>query len=146
MKTFLSKAPTRNCNREFLYFIKQGRTDYESEMGKLPEAKRRAVEGGYADFWDRRSFVKIGTSKNPSKRVLQLQTGNPYGLELLGWLEDGKVLEKPAHSHFFDKKYGVSAHHTSCSCSRIRNTEWFKYTYCMEKFLSNMLMHPYSEI
>lgn len=44
--------------------------------------------------------VKIGHSKNPKKRVKQLQTGSSSRILLLGSIEGGKELEKELHKKF----------------------------------------------
>jgi hypothetical protein len=51
------------------------------------------------------STVKIGVAKNPSTRVKELQTGNPYRLALYGLFRgdssyDDYVIEEKLHTHF----------------------------------------------
>jgi hypothetical protein len=51
--------------------------------------------------------IKIGYSKNPFKRLKQLQTANSEKLELLAFFYANKVIEKRLHKMFyFDKKMG----------------------------------------
>ncbi len=61
--------------------------------------------------------IKIGLSKNISKRLSQLQTGSPYKLKLMGWIEsdNDKALEHELH-----KKYS----------SRNMYLEWFNLSSC----------------
>lgn len=49
--------------------------------------------------------VKIGMSKDINKRLSQLQTGSPYKLKLMGWIEvdDAKYLEKALHAKYKDR-------------------------------------------
>ncbi|MDH5651290.1 MAG: GIY-YIG nuclease family protein [Gammaproteobacteria bacterium] len=55
--------------------------------------------------------IKIGFSKEPAKRIKELQTGNSRKLALMGWIETGDAsLEKRLHKKF--------------KSSRI-NGEWF---------------------
>jgi hypothetical protein len=57
--------------------------------------------------------VKIGVRINVQRRIMQLQTGSPYRLKLMGWIEsdNDRVLEKQLH-----KKYAsVNTH-----------LEWFR--------------------
>jgi hypothetical protein len=46
--------------------------------------------------------VKIGRSKRPKKRLVDLQTGNPNRLELMGWIEpkDDSALELALHRSY----------------------------------------------
>ena len=59
--------------------------------------------------------VKIGISKNPKKRLAQLQTGSPFKLKLILIIENRSDLEKKLHNDL--KSF------------RIRNYkgEWFLY-------------------
>ena len=41
--------------------------------------------------------IKIGRSKNPEKRLKQLQTGSPYKLRLLASVRNKGLLEKSLH-------------------------------------------------
>ena len=46
--------------------------------------------------------VKIGISDNIQSRIRQLQTGSPYELKLMGWIESNndRVLEKQLHQKY----------------------------------------------
>lgn len=44
--------------------------------------------------------VKVGHSKNPRKRVKQLQTGSSSKIQLLGTIYGDKALEKEIHRQF----------------------------------------------
>ena len=61
--------------------------------------------------------IKIGISKDIHKRLNQLQTGSPYELKLMGWIEadDAKQLEKALHNKYRGRK----AH-----------GEWFQLSSC----------------
>ena len=41
--------------------------------------------------------IKIGRSKNPKRRIVQLQTGSPYKLKLLAAVDGKGCLEKYLH-------------------------------------------------
>lgn len=56
--------------------------------------------------------VKIGRSDNPAKRVAELQTGNPYPLELLYSFSADPSLEQIIHKEL--QEYALSG-------------EWFQY-------------------
>ena len=59
------------------------------------------------------SVVKIGISNNPSYRLNQIVTGNPFDLVIIGKIKGSQKEEKYLHTHFreFNKK-----------------NEWFYYT------------------
>jgi hypothetical protein len=59
------------------------------------------------------TYCKIGYSKHPDKRLLELQTGNPEKLTLVRRYKGFKALEK--HIHFRYKHLNVK-------------NEWFKYS------------------
>lgn len=44
--------------------------------------------------------IKIGISKNPKRRIKQLNTGNSAVLYLLGYFEGDRALEHYIHTHF----------------------------------------------
>ena len=71
-------------------------------------------------------FVKIGKSYSPEKRIKELQTGNPYKLELLKTIkecsEGGEFEESDLHAKF--KKYRVEG-------------EWFEYSDEIKKFIED---------
>ena len=48
-------------------------------------------------------YVKIGFSKNPLKRLAQLQTGSSEPLEILGTINGTLATEKYLHRYFADK-------------------------------------------
>jgi len=58
---------------------------------------------------------KIGRSKNPKKRLMQLQTGSPYRLKLILVLEEMGHLEKKVHN------YIMSGNKRKCK------GEWFDF-------------------
>jgi hypothetical protein len=68
--------------------------------------------------------VKIGhtTIKGLEKRILNLQTGTPYELKILGLLWGDKKIEKSIHKEFKE--------------SHIRG-EWFYYTEKLHKFIED---------
>ena len=61
--------------------------------------------------------IKIGISQSIKARLNKLQTGSPYKLKLMGWIEsdDDRVLEKELHSKY--DKYRV-------------HLEWFEFDVC----------------
>lgn len=54
----------------------------------------------YVYFLTDGKFVKIGLSKNPLKRIKQLNTGNSTKLYMLGWIEGDRQLEQALHRKF----------------------------------------------
>lgn len=73
------------------------------------------AENENANYDDLR--IKIGISKNVSKRLLQLQTGSPYKLKLMGWIEseNDKVLEGKLHEKYLNNN---------------SHLEWFSLSSC----------------
>lgn len=58
---------------------------------------------------DRNGYVKIGIAQNPDGRILELQTGNPTRIELLGFTEAGEVgCEHALHVRM--RHMGLGAH------------------------------------
>jgi len=55
-----------------------------------------------------KEYVKFGISKNPNSRIKELQTGNPYKINLLLKINysDCFDIENNVHS-YFDKKRGL---------------------------------------
>lgn len=61
-------------------------------------------------------LVKIGVSGDMNRRLKQLQTGNPFELEFMGWIEEDKDqfrIEKDLHQkysrkHVFGEWYKIS--------------------------------------
>lgn len=66
--------------------------------------------------------LKIGVSKNPNKRLKQLQTGSPYKLKLVGVFKGMAFHEKPLHSRL--KPYKLSVYYKKTQ------GEWFDFD-CM---------------
>ena len=66
-------------------------------------------------------FMKIGYTKNVSKRIAQLSTGSPQKLELMGIVFGGVDTEKEYHTIF------SSLHHKK---------EWFRYDGILKAFFS----------
>tara|TARA_B100000214_G_C23743328_1_gene524271 strand:- start:121 stop:417 length:297 start_codon:yes stop_codon:yes gene_type:complete len=64
--------------------------------------------------------IKIGRSKDPRKRLKQLQTGSPYKLKLLAIVPEKGNIEKSLHSSF-------SSYKKSCK------GEWFDFD-CVGSF------------
>ena len=61
--------------------------------------------------------IKIGVSNDRTRRLRNLQTGNPDPLKLMGWIvsDDAYALEKELHKVFFSRKvngewFGISAY------------------------------------
>lgn len=54
-----------------------------------------------------RNFIKVGRSSRVKKRLSDLQTGNPYDLLLMGWIEspDDPRLERELHMRFKDLRH-----------------------------------------
>ena len=72
--------------------------------------------------------IKIGVSKNPKRRVIQLNTGNANNLYLLGYFEGNKSLENYIHNRF----------------DRIRfNGEWMYATDGLLEYLNSRLSDVY---
>jgi len=75
--------------------------------------------------------IKIGYSKDPVKRIRQLQTGHPTKIGSEGWIlagteKDAKRMEMVFHSIF--KK------------ERVRdNGEWFNYSERIQEFIKKLM-------
>lgn len=71
--------------------------------------------------------IKIGYSKDPIKRLKQLQTGHPTRIGSEGWLE----LENEDEARSVEKGF-----HTMFATLRIRdNGEWFHFNEDIEAFI-----------
>lgn len=78
-------------------------------------------------------YIKIGYSKDPQKRLKQLQTGHPKKLGLEGWKvceteEEARAIEHSIHK-FFEKNR--------------TNGEWFKLTPAVSAYID--LLHKEDE-
>lgn len=67
--------------------------------------------------------VKIGTTNDPYKRLLTVQTGNPYKLKIIKIIKGGKNLEKTLHNKF--GKFRMEG-------------EWFKPNPILFKFINSL--------
>lgn len=70
---------------------------------------------------------KIGFSKDPMKRVKQLQTGHPHKIGLEGWFnfkteKEAREFEKALHEHFKEKRMGG---------------EWFRFDHDVQFFITD---------
>lgn len=72
-------------------------------------------------------FVKIGTTNNLPKRLIELQNSNPVKLKLKAIMDGGYQTE--AGLHFLFKKYRYKG-------------EWFKYTREVEWFIRAVRKYP----
>ncbi len=61
--------------------------------------------------------IKIGVSKNPQKRLLQLQTGSPYKLKLLTVLKGKGTLERSLHDYLKPYKYACKGEWFDFECT-----------------------------
>lgn len=61
-----------------------------------------SVDDKYVYVMQSKDHVKFGVSKNPWSRIKELQTGNPYKIELLVVLfyDDYFLIEKELHRYF----------------------------------------------
>lgn len=71
---------------------------------------------------------KIGFSKDPMKRVKQLQTGHPHKIGLEGWFnfkteDEARAFEKALHDHFKEKRMGG---------------EWFRFDHDVQYFITDV--------
>jgi hypothetical protein len=57
--------------------------------------------------------IKIGRAKNINARLRALQTGSPYDLKLMGWIDrgDDNSLEKALHELFADQRIRLEWFH-----------------------------------
>jgi hypothetical protein len=67
-------------------------------------------------------FVKIGVSDSPSSRLLGIQTGNPWPLEIVGMIVGGTGVETALHKRFAN--YRVSG-------------EWFHLAAEVRQFIAD---------
>lgn len=75
--------------------------------------------------------IKIGYSKDPVKRIKQLQTGHPHKIGCEGWIEVGTEKDAQQVEH---------AYHTMFKKQRIRdNGEWFHYSDGIKELISKLM-------
>ena len=75
--------------------------------------------------------IKIGYSKDPVKRIKQLQTGHPTKIGSEGWILAGTEKDAKRMEQVFHAMFGKE---------RIReNGEWFKYTDRIRGFVNNLM-------
>tara|TARA_B100000212_G_scaffold305555_1_gene253632 strand:- start:516 stop:821 length:306 start_codon:yes stop_codon:yes gene_type:complete len=77
---------------------------------------------------DKTGDIKIGRSKDPKRRLKQLQTGSPHKLKLLLVIEGKGKIEKSLHNRLQQYR------------SR-RNGEWFDFdcTGCLPDWISELI-------
>ena len=69
-------------------------------------------------------FIKIGRSANPERRLLQLSTGSPNELVLVGKVSGGSTVESDIHGKFM----------------HLRNRgEWFQYSSELKEFIKEAI-------
>lgn len=74
--------------------------------------------------------IKIGYSKNPIKRLKQLQTGHPTKIGCEGWFECLSEDEAHTEEHVL---------HHAFRKDRIRpNGEWFKYSDAIKMYIESL--------
>src|SRR5438045_2539051 len=77
--------------------------------------------------------IKIGTTWNLTYRIKELQTGNPFQLEIAGIIPRAKLtLERVIHNKFKDLKIGDKG-------------EWFKSNHILLKFIEICTIIPTEE-
>lgn len=79
---------------------------------------------------DKTNTCKIGYASNPENRLSQLQTGNPFALELVGVVDGDISLERELHIKF--DKYRIKG-------------EWFEYSQEIKDFFDIdefMMIYP----
>lgn len=102
-----------------------GRFDAIRESRGLAPIVERIADGYvYFILNKRRGVVKIGNSKRPQNRVVDLQVSSADPLILLGAIEGTKELEKRLHGIF--SQYWVSG-------------EWFRYESDVKQYISAQL-------
>lgn len=75
--------------------------------------KKNPIQGGGTYFIKCNHYIKIGISKNISKRLADIQSHNPYELDLI-YSFAGNSLERLLHKVYITKNKHVK-------------NEWFKY-------------------
>lgn len=78
---------------------------------------------GFVYFMRCGEFVKIGVANNPQKRKKEIETANPFAVELLATIPGGQKREAELHRQF-----------KSCRYRR----EWFVYGDDIKRFLANI--------
>ena len=73
-------------------------------------------------------FIKIGTTANVTERIKGLQTGSPRKLHVQAIMDGSFQTEKGLHELF--------------GKSRVRDTEWFKYTEELKWFIRAVKANP----
>jgi hypothetical protein len=94
--------------------------------------KKQNLEGDYVYFFvnEDYGFCKIGYSKNPLSRIESLQSGCPFSLRILGFVEGDRVVERNFHKRFW--------------ANRSRG-EWFRYEGELKKFCKDTFNGYYDE-
>jgi hypothetical protein len=98
----------------YVYFILHG---YEGYLESIVRRK-----------WDEKSYVKVGISKDPKKRLSTIQLSNPIELIILGYIPGNETIEKKIHHH-------LKEHHS--------RGEWFKYNYQVHEFIDGLYLLDY---
>jgi len=90
----------------------------------LPKAAR--VEPGFVYFIQAESggLIKVGTALDPLVRLVNLQSGSPLRLVVLGCLRGGRTLERALHREFADHR---------------RHFEWFEANAAIVEFIAEAL-------
>jgi hypothetical protein len=94
--------------------------------------KQQNLDGDYVYFFvnEDYGFCKIGYSKNPLGRINELQTGCPFSLRILGFIEGDRKIEKKFHKRFW--------------ANRTRG-EWFRYEGKLKQFCKDTFNGYYDE-
>jgi len=103
----------------YVYFILHG---YEGYLEAIEE------DGYGSKGWDEKSYVKVGISKDPQKRLTAIQLSSPIKLTVLGYIPGNEAIEKKIHHH-------LKKHHS--------RGEWFKYNWEVHEFIDSLYLLNY---
>ena len=108
-------------NDSYVYFILHGYDGYMDAI-ENPDNKNYKLQ------WDEKSYVKVGISKDPQKRLTAIQLSSPIKLTCLGYLPANEDIEKKIHRC-------LKKHHS--------RGEWFKYNGSVHEYIDSLYLLDY---
>ena len=105
----------------YVYFILHGYDGYMDAI-ENPDNKNYKLQ------WDEKSYVKVGISKDPQKRLTAIQLSSPINLTCLGYIPANEDIEKKIHRC-------LKKHHS--------RGEWFKYNGSVHEYIDSLYLLDY---
>lgn len=109
--------------KEAKKFLKEERKIREENLERF----RTSLQGSFCYFFGNRKqgVVKIGVTKDMFRRLKEVQTGFPYNLKILGYIESRKPLKTESKMHQYYRRFNLRG-------------EWFRLTDRIEEFLDEL--------